>query len=112
MNIDKRRIAINVGAGYVPGINAVIMGAALAAGKLGWEVVGIRDGFDGLFHRDRYDGDISLQWKAWNAGLYGFQQRETYGSGENDAWDELGLILRTQRTAGSWGKKKSWRRSA
>jgi 6-phosphofructokinase len=50
----QRRIAINVGAGYVPGMNAVIMGAALAAGKLGWEVVGIRDGFDGLLHPERY----------------------------------------------------------
>ena len=54
-----RRIAINVGAGYVPGMNAVIMGAALAAGKLGWEMVGIRDGFDGLLHPDRYpDGGL------------------------------------------------------
>ena len=54
MNIDKRRIAINVGAGFVPGMNAVIMGAALAAGKLGWEIVGIRDGFEGLLHPDTY----------------------------------------------------------
>jgi ATP-dependent phosphofructokinase / diphosphate-dependent phosphofructokinase len=54
-----RRIAINVGAGYVPGLNAVIMGAALAAGKLGWEMVGIRDGFDGLLHPDHYpDGGL------------------------------------------------------
>jgi 6-phosphofructokinase 1 len=53
-----RRIAINVGAGYVPGINAVITGAAMAAGKLGWEIVGIRDGFDGVLHRDRYDGGL------------------------------------------------------
>jgi 6-phosphofructokinase 1 len=54
-----RRIAINVGAGYVPGLNAVIMGAALAAGRLGWEMVGIRDGFDGLLHPDRYpDGGL------------------------------------------------------
>ena len=54
-----RRIAIMVGAGHVPGINAVIMGAALAADKLGWEMVGIRDGFDGLLHRDRYpDGGL------------------------------------------------------
>jgi ATP-dependent phosphofructokinase / diphosphate-dependent phosphofructokinase len=30
---------------FVPGMNAVVTGAALAAGKLGWEVVGIRDGF-------------------------------------------------------------------
>ena len=54
-----RRIAIMVGAGYVPGMNSVVMGAALAAGKLGWEVVGIRDGFDGLLHPDRYpDGGL------------------------------------------------------
>ena len=28
MNREKRRIAINVGAGFVPGLNAVIKGAA------------------------------------------------------------------------------------
>ena len=54
MNIDKRRIAINVGAGYVTGINAVITGAAMAAGKMGWEIIGIRDGFEGLLYPDRY----------------------------------------------------------
>ena len=48
-----------VGAGHVPGINAVVMGAAVAAGKLGWEMVGIRDGFDGLLHPERYpDGGL------------------------------------------------------
>ena len=51
-----RRIAINVGAGYVPGINAVITGAAIAAGKMGWEMVGIRDGFEGLLHPQKYPG--------------------------------------------------------
>ncbi|MFA6957296.1 MAG: 6-phosphofructokinase [Thermoanaerobaculia bacterium] len=56
---SKRRIAIMVGAGHVPGINAVIMGAAMAADKLGWEMVGIRDGFDGLLHPERYsDGGL------------------------------------------------------
>ena len=54
-----RRIAINVGAGYVPGINAVITGAAMAAGKLGWEIVGIRDGFEGLLQPEQYpDGGL------------------------------------------------------
>jgi 6-phosphofructokinase 1 len=54
-----RRIAINVGAGYVPGINAVITGAAMAAGKMGWEMVGIRDGFEGVLHPERYpDGGL------------------------------------------------------
>ena len=54
MNTNQKRIAIMVGAGFVPGMNAVIKGAALAAAKLGWEVVGIRDGFDGLLHPERY----------------------------------------------------------
>jgi len=54
-----RRIAINVGAGFVPGMNSVVMGAALAAGKMGWELIGIRDGFDGLLHPERYpDGGL------------------------------------------------------
>jgi 6-phosphofructokinase 1 len=48
-----------VGAGHVPGINAVVMGAAMAAGKLGWEMVGIRDGFDGVLHPERFpDGGL------------------------------------------------------
>ena len=47
------------GAGFVPGMNAVVMGTALAAGELGWEVVGIRDGFDGLLQPERYpDGGL------------------------------------------------------
>ena len=54
-----RRVAVNVGSGFVPGMNSVLMGAALAGGKLGWEMVGIRDGFEGLLHPERYgDGGI------------------------------------------------------
>jgi 6-phosphofructokinase 1 len=49
-----KRIAINFGGGYVPGLNAVIKGAVLAASELGWEVVGIYDGFEGLLFPDRY----------------------------------------------------------
>lgn len=59
MQIPKKRIAINVGWGYVPGLNAVITGAVLAANQLGWEAVGIRDGFEGLLFPDRYpDGGL------------------------------------------------------
>jgi 6-phosphofructokinase 1 len=47
-------VAVNVGAGYVPGLNSVVIGAARAADQLGWELVGIRDGFDGLLHPERY----------------------------------------------------------
>jgi 6-phosphofructokinase len=54
-----RKIAINVGGGFVPGMSAVIMGAALAAHKLGWEVVGIRDGFAGVLNPEHYpDGGL------------------------------------------------------
>jgi 6-phosphofructokinase 1 len=35
------------------------MGAAIAGGKLGWEMVGIRNGFEGLLHPNRYpDGGL------------------------------------------------------
>jgi len=54
MNTMIRRIAINVGGGYVPGLNSVIAGTVLAASQLGWEVVGIRDGFDGVLFPERY----------------------------------------------------------
>jgi ATP-dependent phosphofructokinase / diphosphate-dependent phosphofructokinase len=54
-----RRIAINVGAGYLPGINTIITGASRAAGVLGWDLVSIRDGFEGLLHPDSYhDGGL------------------------------------------------------
>jgi len=59
MTAATKRIAINVGWGYVPGLNAVITGAVLAASELGWEAVGIRDGFEGLLFPDRYpDGGL------------------------------------------------------
>jgi 6-phosphofructokinase len=55
----QKRVAIMVGAGYIPGINAVVAGAALAAGKLGWELVGILDGFNGILHPEKYpDGGL------------------------------------------------------
>jgi 6-phosphofructokinase len=49
-----KRIGINVGGGFVSGLNAVITGTVLAANELGWEVVGIRDGFDGLLAPERF----------------------------------------------------------
>jgi 6-phosphofructokinase 1 len=59
MSENKKRIAIAVGAGFVPAINAVVKGAGLAANQLGWEIVGIRDGFAGLLYPDRYpDGGL------------------------------------------------------
>jgi 6-phosphofructokinase len=59
MDTALHRIAINAGGGYVPGLNAVVTGAVLSASKLGWEIVGIRDGYDGLMTRENYpDGGL------------------------------------------------------
>jgi 6-phosphofructokinase 1 len=48
------RIAISTGGGDAPGLNAVIRSATLAAMRRGWEVVGIRDGFNGLMFPEQY----------------------------------------------------------
>ena len=43
------------------GMNTVVAGAALAASNLGWELVGIRNGFDGLLHPEHHpDGGLVL----------------------------------------------------
>ncbi|HET6887659.1 MAG TPA: 6-phosphofructokinase [Candidatus Udaeobacter sp.] len=44
----KPRIGVLTSGGDCPGLNAVLRGVAHAAEKLGWEVVGFRDGFEGL----------------------------------------------------------------
>lgn len=45
------RIGVLTGGGDAPGLNAVIRSVALTAiNRYGWEVVGIREGFDGLLH--------------------------------------------------------------
>ena len=56
MSTKNRCIALNVGGGFGPGMNAVVTGVSLAAAELGWEVVGIRDGFTGLLEPGDYPG--------------------------------------------------------
>ena len=47
----RRKIGVLTGGGDCPGLNAVIRAVVLSAGVgLGWEVVGIADGFEGLLH--------------------------------------------------------------
>src|SRR5512139_984085 len=59
MSNDIRRIAINTGGGDAPGLNAVIQAAVCAAHARGWEIVGIREGYDGLlFPKDFPDGGL------------------------------------------------------
>ena len=48
------RVALSTGGGDAPGINAVIRAATLGARRRGWEVVGIRDGFNGLMFPEQY----------------------------------------------------------
>ncbi len=54
MNSHTQRVAFNIGSGYLPGLDLVMTGAVLAANRLGWEIVGIRDGYDGLLYPERY----------------------------------------------------------
>ncbi|MDJ0769178.1 MAG: ATP-dependent 6-phosphofructokinase [Ilumatobacter sp.] len=57
--IDIKRIAISTGGGDAPGLNAVIRAVTLAGRNRGWDVVGIRDGFNGLLFPDQYaDGGV------------------------------------------------------
>lgn len=46
--IPIRKIAVSTGGGDAPGLNAVIRAATVSALRRGWEVVGIRDGYNGL----------------------------------------------------------------
>jgi phosphofructokinase-like protein len=59
MTTRLRRVAINTGGGDAPGLNAVIEAAAQAAHGRGWELVGIREGYDGLLYPEQYaDGGM------------------------------------------------------
>ena len=48
-----KRIAVNTGGGDAPGLNAVIRSVVLAALRRGWEVLGIRRGYEGLFDTEK-----------------------------------------------------------
>ena len=52
--MERRRIGILTSGGDCPGLNAVLRGAVRAAQKLGWEVVGFKDGFEGLLPPGRF----------------------------------------------------------
>lgn len=52
-----KKIAINTGGGDAPGLNAVIRAATISALDKGWEVIGIRDGFNGVLLEELYGDD-------------------------------------------------------
>lgn len=53
VNLNGKRIGVLTGGGDCPGLNAVIRAVVKSAWNLGWKVVGIRDGFEGLIDTDK-----------------------------------------------------------
>jgi 6-phosphofructokinase 1 len=49
-----KKVALSTGGGDAPGLNAVIRAAVIAAINRGWEVVGIRDGYNGILLPEQY----------------------------------------------------------
>lgn len=56
------RIAILTGGGDVPGLNSAIKGLATLALEKGWDVLGIRNGWQGLLHMHRDDPTSQKRW--------------------------------------------------
>jgi ATP-dependent phosphofructokinase / diphosphate-dependent phosphofructokinase len=61
----KERIGILTSGGDCPGLNAVLRGAARAAARYGWEVLGFRDGFEGLLP----PGDFMVLDRSTTSGI-------------------------------------------
>lgn len=49
-----RKVAVTTGGGDAPGLNAVIRAVVIAARNKGWEVFGIRDGYNGILMGSSY----------------------------------------------------------
>jgi 6-phosphofructokinase len=64
--MSKKRIGILTSGGDCPGLNAVIRGVVRSADKLGWEVVGFKDGFEGLLPEG---GDYMMLDRRTTAGI-------------------------------------------
>jgi 6-phosphofructokinase 1 len=65
-----KKIAICTGGGDAPGLNAVIRAVVLSADTRGWDVYGIRDGFNGLLFPEIYsDGGLIHLTRAKVRGI-------------------------------------------
>ena len=98
-----RRIAVNTGGGDAPGLNAVIRAVVLSATRRGWEVFGIRRGYEGLLEQQDL---ISLDKEAvrgishLGGTILGttnrgnpFQWRETLPDGSVQIIDRSGEVI-------------------
>lgn len=52
--VKIKRIAVNTSGGDAPGLNAVIRAVAIAGMRRGWEVFGIKDGYNGIYLPEQY----------------------------------------------------------
>lgn len=59
-NNGIKKIAVNTGGGDAPGLNAVIKAVSISALNKGWEVIGIRDGYNGIFLPENYPDGTGL----------------------------------------------------
>jgi 6-phosphofructokinase 1 len=111
---DIRRIAITTGGGDAPGLNAVIHAVVYAATGLGWDVLGIRDGYDGLLAPENFkEGLVKLDREVVRdiANLGGtilgttnrsnpFKQRIVKSDGTVGEQDRSDDVVRGLRNAG------------
>ena len=109
-----RRIAINFGGGLVPGLDEVLAGAVRVARGAGCDLVGIRDGYDGLLqdgHGDGAAGLIALDLERVENGgaanpigvaprLDPFRMRVVADDGSIDEVDRSDELLQRLRQAG------------
>ena len=63
--MQKERIGVLTSGGDCPGLNAVIRGICRAAYKLGWDVIGFKDGYEGLLP----PGDFVILDRARTSGI-------------------------------------------
>lgn len=69
MTDSPKRMAILTAGGPAPGINSVINAASLEAFNLGWDVLGIKNGFAGLIDDDMTELSVSdVTWIHYEGG--------------------------------------------
>ena len=71
--LKKRRLGILTGGGDVPGLNAAIKAVVYRASTLGWEVTGLRAGWEGITFLDRSRGIEGVTFRledeaTWKGG--------------------------------------------
>ena len=90
------RIGILTGGGDCPGLNGVLRAVTLyARHTLGWEVVGIRNGFEGLYEESYLDLQVQTVHHLLGRGgtIGAFKSRESASSGWRRSHTPAGAVL-------------------